>query len=867
MVTRGRETIQKRGVRKLAGAGAALAAALLAVSGLADTFPYETQLADNVNMRRNASSASIVLERLEKGDTVTVLGEAGAYYKISYDGRTGYAMKEFVTGNTAAVTHAPSAEKAETVSGYPYETTTSAKVNFRKRANTSSDLIDRIPQGADIIVNGVSGSFLAITYQGREGYVMAEFVNVKEIASSDGSGAIPGSETYISLQSGATGAEVRALQQALAELGYLGGSVDGVFGASTESALRAFQGKNAYPVNGIADVNLQALIYEGKPLNSRGVKTTVKTLAPIAGTTMRLNDTGDAVTVLQERLKALKYYDGEASGVYTQETVKAVKAFQRKHSLTADGKAGKATQAVLFSGDALSSDSDATLPPVTPTPKPTPRVTPSAMVKAGAKGEDARLVQQRLKELGYLTGEADGIYGTASVRAMKEFQAQNGLNADGICGTATRKLLFSDSAKVMTTPTPRPTLAPEATMPPVTKDNVVVLRLGASGDAVLYLQKRLTELGYYTARMDGNYLSDDMAAVQTFQELNRLDADGIAGYETQVKLYSNSAVGPDGINTTLATLRRGDSGTAVKEMQQRLIELGYLTSSADGRYGTQTAEAVVSFQKANDLARDGVAGKATLTKLYSGSAIAASKVTATPMPEVVAGTTVRKGDINDAVKELQRKLISLGFLSGKADGNFGVRTYAALLDFQTQNGLAADGIAGKNTWDKLLNGNAVGPNKGNESNSSGSSIPKASSVIYANWYSTIRAKARQYPYATVYDFATGISWQVHMFSLGAHADSEPLTAADTANLLKAFGGKNTWNPRAVWVVFGDGSVYLASTHSMPHEVQHRTNNNFDGHLCIHFPRTAAQVAAIGPYATSHQSCIDKAWITTQNMAK
>ena len=89
---------------------------------------------------------------------------------------------------------------------------------------------------------------------------------------------------------------------------------------------------------------------------------------------------------------------------------------------------------------------------------------------------------------------------------------------------------------------------------------------------------------------------------------------------------------------------------------------------------------------------------------------------------------------------------------------------------------------------------------------------------------------------------------------------------DTAAMEKAFGG-NTWTPKAVWVIFGDGSIYMASTHSYPHEVQHITDNNFPGHLCIHFPRTAAQVAAIGPYATKHQNPIDEGWATTRSMIR
>ena len=142
--------------------------------------------------------------------------------------------------------------------------------------------------------------------------------------------------------------------------------------------------------------------------------------------------------------------------------------------------------------------------------------------------------------------------------------------------------------------------------------------------------------------------------------------------------------------------------------------------------------------------------------------------------------------------------------------------------------------------------------------------PSASKVIYANWYTTVKAVCRNYPYVTIYDFQTGISWQGHIFSLGAHADYEPLTATDTSKMLKVFGG-NTWNPRPVWVIFADGSVYMASTHSSPHGTQHTTDNNFAGHSCIHFPRTQEQVTAIGPYATSHQEMIDKGWTATQSM--
>jgi len=850
-----------------------LIAALLLTqsSALAASYPYQTQLADSVNMRRSAYSTSIVLERLKKGDTVTILGVQGDYYRISYNGRTGYAMKKYVTGSEVVATPVPTQHavaEEDTVASFPYETTTNASVNMRKRANTSSTLIVRIPKGADLTVTGESGSFVSIIYDGREGYAMSEFVNTKKVTSvvAGTTVALPGNDGFILLSNGASGTEVRALQQALIELGFLTGDVDGYYGSATENAVKALQLLNGYPETGVADINLQALIYEGKPKNSVGDKTDINTLAPVKGTTMKLNSTGDAVTALQQLLKKLGYYDGDITGVYTKETISAVKAFQKKHSLKADGLAGHATQEMLFGDNAVSSSAAGTKEPPTPTPKPTPAPTPQAEVKKGTKNDDAKLVQLRLKELGYLSGNADGIFGTESVAALKEFQEESGIKADGICGANTRKKLFAENAKAKPTVTPRPTEAAMATMYPVTRDNVVTLRMGSSGSEVLFLQKRLTELGYYNARMDGNYRSDDMAAVQTFQEVNGLTADGVAGYATQSKLFSNSAKGAQGVQTSLATLRKGDSGVAVKDLQQRLKTLGYLEGKVDGRYGTQTAQAVILFQRANGLTRDGIAGKVTLTRIYSDDAIAANGKTETTMVDLI-NTTVRKGDANTAVTALQQKLISLGYMNGSADGVFGVTTYSALLAFQANNGLTADGVAGKNTWNKINSGSAVSAGAAGGSSVSLSGLPNASTVQYENWYTTIKAKARKYPYATVYDFATGINWQVHMFSLGAHADAEPLTANDTANLLKAFGGKNTWNPKAVWVVFGDGSVYLASTHSMPHSPQHRTSNNFDGHLCIHFPRTSSQVAAIGPYATSHQSSIDKGWVMTQNLVK
>lgn len=65
--------------------------------------------------------------------------------------------------------------------------------------------------------------------------------------------------------------------------------------------------------------------------------------------------------------------------------------------------------------------------------------------------------------------------------------------------------------------------------------------------------------------------------------------------------------------------RRGDAGAEVVALQQRLIDLGFWLPAADGTYGSITAQAVMAFQKANGLARDGIAGPVTLVALDTAS--------------------------------------------------------------------------------------------------------------------------------------------------------------------------------------------------------------------------------------------------------
>ena len=73
----------------------------------------------------------------------------------------------------------------------------------------------------------------------------------------------------------------------------------------------------------------------------------------------------------------------------------------------------------------------------------------------------------------------------------------------------------------------------------------------------------------------------------------------------------------------MGILTVGAKGDEVTRLQQRLKDLGYLSSKVDGQFGGGTKRAVISFQRRNQLKTDGVAGETTLAKLYAEDAVAA----------------------------------------------------------------------------------------------------------------------------------------------------------------------------------------------------------------------------------------------------
>jgi len=109
--------------------------------------------------------------------------------------------------------------------------------------------------------------------------------------------------------------------------------------------------------------------------------------------------------------------------------------------------------------------------------------------------------------------------------------------------------------------------------------------------------------------------------------------------------------------------------------------------------------------------------------------------------------------------------------------------------------------------------------------------------------------------ATITDVASGLSFRVKRLGGGNHADAEPLTANDTAILRRIYGGVWSWQPRAIMVNV-QGRYLAASMNGMPHSIQTIYNNNFPGHICIHFLESKTHnTNSVNP---NHQAMVNRA---------
>ena len=608
-------------------------------------------------------------------------------------------------------------------------------------------------------------------------------------------------------------------------------------------------------------------------------KTASSSSSSSSATRLEKGSTGSDVKDLQTKLKKLGYYDAYVDGDYGDTTVAAVKAFQKKYNLTADGIAGKETLKKLDSvyenanndkdddslrmGDSgsdvkdlqtklkklgyydgtvdstfgsgtyaavrafqkkynLTADGVAgseTLKKLDSAYKNANSDKDDDSLRMGDSGSDVKDLQTKLKKLGYYDGTVDSTFGSGTYAAVKAFQKKYNLTADGVAGSETLKKLDSAYKNADSD-----------------KDDDS-LRKGSTGSAVKNLQTKLKKLGFYNAYVDGSYGDTTVAAVKAFQKKYNLTADGVAGSETLKKLdsaYKNADSDKDD-----DSLRKGSTGSAVKNLQTKLKKLGFYNAYVDGSYGDTTVAAVKAFQKKYNLTADGVAGSETLKKLDTAYKNADSNTS-------TDDDSLRKGATGTAVKTLQTNLKKLGFYTAYVDGSFGATTERAVKAFQRKYGLTADGVAGSATLKKIESAVA--------SASSGKITTER-----LDWFNGGKYVIPNGAVFQIKDVSTGLIFSARRQSGGNHMDAEPLTAEDTAILKKINGGTFSWRRRAVLVKY-NGHVYAASIYSEPHGTNTILDNNFDGQFCLHF--YGSKTHGTDRVDADHQKCVEQAMKAT-----
>lgn len=175
----------------------------------------------------------------------------------------------------------------------------------------------------------------------------------------------------------------------------------------------------------------------------------------------------------------------------------------------------------------------------------------AAALKYGDRGKEVKEVQEYLIAQNLLHIAADGVYGSETVNAIKDFQSALGLEVDGVCGTMTYKILRAAAYDEIDINTFQ--LGDYVPEPPKSTSQIVstvlsavknvgevaqyagvgdVIKLGMEGEGVVYLQNKLIEHGFYDGEADGVCGATTIDALKDFQYSRGMKADGICGRRT-----------------------------------------------------------------------------------------------------------------------------------------------------------------------------------------------------------------------------------------------------------------------------------------------------------------------------------------------
>lgn len=558
-----------------------------------------------------------------------------------------------------------------------------------------------------------------------------------EIVRTTNIQSIPQSYPGTPLRRGSTGKYVSIIQRQLTRIAknypFFGNpGVDGVFGDATERVVKAFQKQFNLAQDGVVGRStwykisyIYTSVKKLAQLTSEGEKPTGSqdtiTGSNYPGTPLRRGSTGNSVQQLQFWLQQLSEFDPSlpdltVDGVFGSGTEAAVKAFQKKYGLLDDGVVGRMTWDAIYA-QYLSLQNDV---------NQSANGYPGTPLRNGSRGDSVRKVQFWLRivasNYSSITAPAvDGIFGSGTEAAVRAFQREFGLTADGVVGPATwQKMyeIYGDVTNQLLAPNQRPGTYPGSP-----------LRQGSTGRAVREAQYYLVlASAYYSSipriNIDGEYGPATAAAVRAFQALFGLTQDGVIGPATWAALYEQSQKlrSQDGLLQAYDLLpwpgkdvQQGDQSTDVAYLQYLLQYIGYFydpvqdPGGVDGVFGPLTEDSLKSYQQEFNLPVTGIADEFTwnaLTATFISLAAGGSETEAQAGTEEYPGYVMALGSAGGAVMQLQQAMNAIAVLYCVADfvpvdGVFGASTEQAVKLFQEGLGLPITGVVDKETWDSI----------------------------------------------------------------------------------------------------------------------------------------------------------------------
>ena len=398
------------------------------------------------------------------------------------------------------------------------------------------------------------------------------------------------SSEALALERGDNNSQVRNVQSCLKRLGYFNGPVNGNFASMTEAAVRRFQRANGIRAIGKVGPKTRAA------LQRRCGRANPQ---PNCQSGLRHGCDGAAVRTLQQNLRTLGVYNGPVTGRFRELTKNAVVRFQRQEGIDPIGIVGPRTR------EAIRVRLQRTRPR-------TPEISRDRFcdlnietITVGCSGDWVRLIQERLRNLRYFTGNTTSYYGPRTRDAVFRFQQNNRLNPTG---DVDRRTWFAMDQRPIDPP-------------PINPSTGDILRVGDRGSRVTNLQQKLKQLGYFLGNPTGFF--DDrstLEAVARFQQDYGLPVTGSVDRRTSDMIdraWRNiPQPGRGGTrNPDFIPLQFGDENQRVKQVQEALRERGLLTVLPTGYFGDLTRNAVLAFQRFERLDQSGTVNEETWKRL------------------------------------------------------------------------------------------------------------------------------------------------------------------------------------------------------------------------------------------------------------